>query len=403
VAETQAPPTSYVSRLSSAPSDAPTIQKMYTDPVIVHEDRLDYRSYITFVVHGERYRYYNGKVLDVKLFPNKAKQLIEKRRILNSLSFAFRKMLEKGWTPMDVKTTNPYATITVHDSIKIITSSLPKEDISERYREDLERVARELQEYLKLTKTNRVPCKNISATDLERFLEKFKTSSAYYMTKRSSLAGLFTRMKRCGMIETNPVLKTSRKKTVVVLNEAFTKDELRRILNYLKENHVHLYLCALLMYGCFLRPHREVRSLKNRHLSEDYSMITLAGNENKGKGIRIIRVPLYVKAALVLRSTQPCSRDSFVVTGKQDPFNRDYFKTAWGRLKKDMQEKGLIRENHTLYSFRHTGAVELYRKTKDPYKVQQAMGHSTLTVTLTYLRSLGISITISEDLPELPE
>jgi integrase len=63
----------------------------------------------------------------------------------------------------------------------------------------------------------------------------------------------------------------------------------------------------------------------------------------------------------------------------------------------------MITTDHTLYSFRHTAAVNMYLKTKDPYKIQQAFGHSSLRVTLTYLRNLGLVVDASlEDLPEFP-
>ncbi|HEV7331313.1 MAG TPA: site-specific integrase [Flavisolibacter sp.] len=374
---------------------------MYTDPIIVHDDKPGYRSYVTFTVNGERHRFYNGGIINLPVFPNKAKVPADKFRLLKTLQFEFRKKLEKGWRPTHERAIDPYAGYTLVQCIKEILSNIEIEDISERYRSDLKRIGKELSEYAKQHKLNQVTCRNITATTLEGFLRNFRTSATYYMTTRSSLAGFFTRMMRNGMIETNPVWKTSRMKSVAVLNQAFTKDELRKLLDHLQRTHSRLHLCALLMYGCFLRPHREVRQLKRRHFSDDLSTIILGGNENKGKRIRIIRVPMYVREALELNSVHILEKDLYIVTGTGVTFNQDYFKTAWGRLKKDMEESGLIRKNHTLYSFRHTGTVELYRKTKDPYKVHQTMGHSSLTVTLTYLRSLGIATTVADDLPDL--
>jgi integrase len=54
-----------------------------------------------------------------------------------------------------------------------------------------------------------------------------------------------------------------------------------------------------------------------------------------------------------------------------------------------MHNEGLIFENQTIYSFRHTAAVQLYRRTKDVYLLQKLLGHSSIVVTLKYLRSLG--------------
>jgi integrase len=189
-------------------------------------------------------------------------------------------------------------------------------------------VGGELQKYLKKFKLLCISCQNFTPALIEQFLETFKSSASYYMTKRSSLAGVFTRMVRCGMIVTNLVTKTSRKKYVPVLNKAFTKAELIQVLDFLKEAHTYLYLCALLMYGCFLRPHREVRCLKVKHLSRDCSTITLGGDENKGKRIRIIHVPPYVQKVLLSRITELSAASYHIISGTISSYNSDYFKTA---------------------------------------------------------------------------
>ena len=51
------------------------------------------------------------------------------------------------------------------------------------------------------------------------------------------------------------------------------------------------------------------------------------------------------------------------------------------------------------YSFRHTGAIRLFEKTKDITKLQKAMGHSSMRVSLTYLRGLEITDLKEEDMP----
>ena len=63
-------------------------------------------------------------------------------------------------------------------------------------------------------------------------------------------------------------------------------------------------------------------------------------------------------------------------------FNRDYFKTLWSRYKR----KSGLDKNITLYSFRHSGAINLFKRTESIRKLQSAMGHSSIRVSLTYLR-----------------
>ena len=78
------------------------------------------------------------------------------------------------------------------------------------------------------------------------------------------------------------------------------------------------------------------------------------------------------------------------------PYNNSYFKGVWRRFKKAFLsvEKGI-----TLYSFRHTGAIEIYKRTGSLSKLQKAMGHSSLKVSLTYLRGLEVEDLKEEDMP----
>jgi integrase len=53
----------------------------------------------------------------------------------------------------------------------------------------------------------------------------------------------------------------------------------------------------------------------------------------------------------------------------------------------------------TLYSFRHTGAIEIFKRTGSIHKLQRAMAHSSLNVSLTYLRGLEIAELKEDDMP----
>ena len=56
-------------------------------------------------------------------------------------------------------------------------------------------------------------------------------------------------------------------------------------------------------------------------------------------------------------------------------------------------------QGQTLYSFRHTGAIEIFKRTGFISKLQKAIGHSSINVSLTYLRGLEIADLKEEDMP----
>ena len=77
-------------------------------------------------------------------------------------------------------------------------------------------------------------------------------------------------------------------------------------------------------------------------------------------------------------------------------FIEDYFKTLWSRFKSVSK---LLEQDQTLYSFRHSGAIEIFKRTGSITKLQKAMGHSSINVSLTYLRGLEIAELKEEDMP----
>ena len=154
-----------------------------------------------------------------------------------------------------------------------------------------------------------------------------------------------------------------------------------------------LHLCCLLTYGCLLRPHREIRELKWKDFSSNLSYIKLSGSNNKSGRNRIVPVPKYVREVLIKGDSE-----LNIFSGKVTPLNNDYFKTLWSRFKK---VSNILEDGQTLYSFRHTGAIDIFKRTGSITKLQKAMGHSSINVSLTYLRGLEVGELKEEDMPSL--
>ena len=144
-------------------------------------------------------------------------------------------------------------------------------------------------------------------------------------------------------------------------------------------------------YGCLLRPHREIRELTWGDFSDDLKYIHLSGNRNKSGRNRIVPVPSYIRDLLIKGESQ-----HNIFSGKTQPLNKDYFKTLWSRFKRQYT---IVDQGQTLYSFRHSGAIEIFKRTGSITKLQKAMGHSSINVSLTYLRGLEIAELKEEDMP----
>jgi integrase len=122
----------------------------------------------------------------------------------------------------------------------------------------------------------------------------------------------------------------------------------------------------------------------------------LSGAQNKSQRNRIVPIPDYIRKELLsLRLFDPKSN---IFTGQPYAFNYDYFKVLWTRFKRT---NNLIQNGQTIYSFRHSGAIEVFTRTNNLHLLSKLMGHSSVSVTLTYLRGLEIACFEASDLPQL--
>jgi len=303
--------------------------------------------------------------------------------------------LENGWNPFAESQSVSTIILENSKSTEEVLYDLLKEKLknpySIRYKRELEIIHNQFISFLNVDQ-KKAKITDLSINTVETFLDKFKSTGTYYMFKRRTLGVFFSALKRKKILTDNLVLMTPRMKSKATLHAIYSKEQVVSLLAYLKEKHPNLHLCCLLAYGCLLRPHQEIRLLRKEQFNTELTQITLSGSENKSANIRTVYIPSYVKDELKNRLSKLTCGDYNVISLAQVPFNEFYFSTQWNRMKKNLIEKGLIKPNQTIYSFRHSAAVDIYIRTKDLYLLKELLGHSDMLVTLKYLRGLGVMI-----------
>jgi integrase len=228
---------------------------------------------------------------------------------------------------------------------------------------------------------------SISSNDVKSYLNRYVSGVSYNTIKRH-LNALINEARSIGM-KNSPMEGLKAKKTKAKLHKPYK--HVASILEEVKSYNQNLYICCLLTYGCLLRPHREIRELKWADFSDNLGYIHLSGQRNKSGRNRIVPVPIYVRNEL--KKGQDLHN---IFTGNEIALNSSYFNTLWGRFKRVSK---LIEQDQTLYSFRHSGAIEIFKRTGSIHKLQRAMGHSSLNVSLTYLRGLEVAELEESDMP----
>ena len=194
----------------------------------------------------------------------------------------------------------------------------------------------------------------------------------------------------------NPIHGIQQRKVATAMHEPF--ENVAAVLEEIRDFNDNLYLCCLITYGCLLRPHKEVRELSWQDIAPDLSRVKLSGKRNKSKRVRVVPVPDFVKEELRKRKAMSNAKEDNIFSMDVEPFNPSYFKSLWTRFKRKSLS---VRKEQTLYSFRHTAALDLFSRTGDLRKLSAAMGHSSLEVTLGYLKHMARTELTSDDMPML--
>ena len=214
-------------------------------------------------------------------------------------------------------------------------------------------------------------------------MKRHTGSNTSYNTARRYYRGIFNLFQQLGYMDFNPVSDIKAKRAEATINAAFTPKELTALFEYLKTTDLILYRVAILMYTTLLRPHQEIRLLKAKFFNFEAKQLILPPRYTKnGKQTTIPLQSIILNEFEFVQTLD--SEDP--IFGNINPF---YFSTKWGKKVRDIYP---LKENQTLYSIRHTAAVETYKRTKDVALIQRLMHHSSMEVTIGYLRSLNCGL-----------
>ena len=339
------------------------------------------RVYVDFSHKNKRYRLFNGNKINSSITPN-SYPLDKRIEIGQLLAAEVYKFLNSG------------KCITEFEKSKLITPNMTDKEylaaaLEIKLRGNYSLKYKSMLEFVYNALTKGLNANYISSKAIYKLLNQYNSGVSYNTIKRH-LQVLINEAVRLGMND-NPMKEIKPKKSNAKLHKPFK--DVGEVLEEVKSYNKNLYLCCLLTYGCLLRPHREVRELTWNDFSEDLSYIKLSGERNKSGKNRIVPIPNFIKTYLVKKEN---NKNIFTSTYK--PLNKDYFKTLWSRFK---QNSKTLEQYQTLYSFRHSGAIEIFKRTGSITKLQKAMGHSNINVSLTYLRGLELPELREEDMPLL--
>lgn len=339
------------------------------------------RYYVQFYMDGKRYRYANGDVIGASIKPNSIDGP-QREMVALDLLAAFKSELDRGWDP---------AMNTQRKSInQALNAFAPSGSLSIGYQAELAKTCRAFQTFVNQRRWANMPVGNMKRVHFLDYLQATSTNPSHFNHERARLSSIMTTLLEPLELP-NPLGQIKRIKIQQSMHKPFA--DVQAVLNELEAYNEKLFLCCLLTYGCLLRPHREIRQLRWGDFNDDFSVVSLSGQRNKSGRNRVVPVSPAIRPRL-----RGGDRGHNIFTGSSEPHNAYYFKTLWQRYRK---QSLLLEPNQTLYSFRHTGAIEIFKRTGSLQVLQQAMGHGSIAVTLGYLRNLDVPQLTVDMMPAL--
>ena len=364
--------------------------KTELSPTLSQTKQKDYL--ITFWFKNKRYRYSRGKAIGLDLQPNifPVSQRLQQATLLCA---AFTIEIAKGWRPK-VKSIQDQKPLTIGSIASFVLLRKLSLSYSESYKKELIYTEKIWKLYISKIGIEHKPIEALTTEIIRDFIYSEAPSPASMRNLKRNISALLK-----DELEANGTMPSLKRiplpKTAQELHKPISN--IAALLAEVKDYNYNLYLCCLMTYVMLLRPHREIRCLSFTDFNSDFSQVSLNGNRVKSKRNRVIPIPSVVQRELQARYSLVLNRRVNVFTLKEEEHHKDYFKGLWTKYK---NQSVLLEPQQTLYSFRHTGAINVFEKTGSLIKLQQVMGHSDMKVSLTYLRGLEVKQLDVEDLPE---
>lgn len=193
----------------------------------------------------------------------------------------------------------------------------------------------------------------------------------------------------------NPVDKIKMLKTETRKHAAYTDGQIQAIAeSCYRRNQPHLVLFMQFVFYTLARPD-EVRQLRVGHIRMPERRILFLAESAKTSIEEYVGIPDQL-AEIIERSgilSAPPEYYVFSTEPGHGPGPRCVaFSYFYKRIRPHILKLGYykINKNYTLYSFKHSGAISLYKATRDIKLLQAQCRHKTLEQTNRYLRDLGL-------------
>ena len=212
-------------------------------------------------------------------------------------------------------------------------------------------------------------------------MNKLKNGNRTYNNRASAMKSIFKVLVKREWILYNPFEKVEYLPEEQAEIRAFTTDELILMQETLPQYNYNLYVCACLIFYCFIRPQELVR-LKVENINLRKRVIIIPGRASKNKKQEVVRIPDPLFPILI-DFDMNFPGDYYLFGKNLQRGTVEYAPTRMAEAWRKYAEETGIGKN--LYSLKHTGVGMAIENGINIRDLQLQLRHSNLEMTQVYL------------------
>lgn len=259
------------------------------------------------------------------------------------------------------------------------------------YRTDLNR----LTNYINETELEKLKIRDFGVKHAYHFLDTIKGDDEESISNRSvnnnkdTCITFFKFFKDREILEKNPFDKIKDLPAQAKRHTAFTEKQMTAIIKECqKQGEWQLLLFCLTIYYMGIRPREEARLLTVKDIG--LQAIRVLSETAKGKITEHVQIPSAFQEVISQYKIREYDENLFVFSVDNKPgrieLSRKFFYKKHYAILEKLELTGL---NLTTYSWKHSGAIALWRATQNLELVRKHLRHKSVATTEKYLRDLG--------------
>jgi integrase len=328
---------------------------------------------------------------------NRIKNLRERIRHAQAVIRELNRLLPNGY-PFGDDWENPLVNTPVSKAIER-AFQIKEKKLGEGSVPHFRSVVRSFLKYLKENKIDGVKVCDFDRYQALKFLDycvdERGISATTYNNYRNMLSSLFNELQERNFISKNPFSGIAKRKGQKKKRRAFTDYEKTVIAGRINQTDQWLMLAVLLQYHCFIRPSSEMRRLRFDHFDLQSGLIRMEAGISKNKKEELVTIPNSLLDYLHQLKFEDYPKKMIIFGPKLRPHSE----RACGKNEMNRQHRSILQklekegklptiEGLSFYSWKDTGALELFRQKVNILEIKRQLRHKDLATTQKYCEML---------------